>query len=87
MILPHLISNSATSDVLFLGNIHVKKGAIVGTRSVLLPGVVIGEYATINAMSVVAMNTQVGAYEVWGGNPAVKIGTVQPRASKPEQVA
>lgn len=46
----------------------IKKGARIGLGVIVLPGVVIGEYAFIGANSLVTKN--VGAYEMWYGSPA-----------------
>ena len=52
----------------------VKRGASIGTGSVIMCGITINEHATIGAGSVVLKN--VPANEVWAGNPArcVKMG-------------
>lgn len=46
----------------------IKKGASIGAGSVVVCGVVIGEYAMIGAGSVVTKNIPAG--ELWVGNPA-----------------
>jgi len=46
----------------------VKKGAVIGINSTILPGVVIGENAFIGANSLVTKN--VPDNEVWYGSPA-----------------
>lgn len=48
--------------------IHIKKGAFIGTNSIILKGVTIGAYSVIAAGSVVAKS--VPDKEIWGGNPA-----------------
>lgn len=53
---------------------HVKKNAIIGANSTLLPGVVIGEYALVGAGSVVTR--EVPEKGVVIGNPAKIINTV-----------
>jgi acetyltransferase-like isoleucine patch superfamily enzyme len=47
---------------------HVKKGASIGARTVIVCGVTIGEYALIGAGSVVTNN--IPAYALVYGNPA-----------------
>src|SRR5215203_1104802 len=42
----------------------------VGLRSVILPGVIIGDRATVAAGAVVAKATRIGPDETWGGVPA-----------------
>ena len=44
----------------------------IGASAVILPAVVVANGAVIGAGSVV--NTSVGAYEIWAGNPARKVG-------------
>ena len=46
----------------------IKKGAVIGTGSTVLPGLTIGENAMVGAGSVVTKNIPAG--EVWFGNPA-----------------
>jgi acetyltransferase-like isoleucine patch superfamily enzyme len=48
-----------------LGN-HVT----IGLRALILPGVVIGDRATVAAGAVVAKHTKIGPDETWGGIPA-----------------
>ncbi|MBU0530453.1 MAG: DapH/DapD/GlmU-related protein [Candidatus Aenigmatarchaeota archaeon] len=56
------------------GNITVKKGASIGAMSVIMSGIVIGEYAMIGAGSVVTKD--VPDYTLVIGNPAVVKGNV-----------
>jgi acetyltransferase-like isoleucine patch superfamily enzyme len=53
---------------------HVKKGAIIGANSTLLPGVNIGRHALIGAGSVVTKD--VCAKGIVAGNPAKMIDTI-----------
>ena len=53
----------------------VKKGASIGTSSVILPGLTIGEFAMIGAGSVVTKN--VPANKVVAGNPAEVIKDIK----------
>ena len=55
------------------GEIVVKKGAIIGMGTIVLPNVVIGEGALIGAGSVVTKNIPAG--EKWFGNPAAQHGS------------
>jgi acetyltransferase-like isoleucine patch superfamily enzyme len=48
--------------------IFIRKGAFIGTQSIILKGVEIGEQSIIAAGSVVSKS--VPAFEIWGGNPA-----------------
>jgi acetyltransferase-like isoleucine patch superfamily enzyme len=46
----------------------LKKGASIGANSTILAGTIIGEYSMIGAGSVVTKD--IGAHELWYGNPA-----------------
>lgn len=48
--------------------IHIKEGAFIGTRCLILKGVTIGKGAVVGAGSVVARDIPDG--EIWAGNPA-----------------
>ena len=72
LLTPHAYARTS-SDILILGRIEIKRGAIVGAKSMIMPGVTVGENSMVNAMSLVAMNTKIPPNEIWGGNPAVKI--------------
>ena len=52
--------------------ITVEKNAFIGARAMILPGVCIGEWVIIGAMSVVSKD--VPDYQIIAGNPAKKIG-------------
>lgn len=51
--------------------ITIGKNAFIGARAMILPGVSIGDYAIVGAMSVVSQN--VPDHEIVAGNPAKKI--------------
>lgn len=63
---------------------HVKKGASIGTRTVIVCGVTIGEYALIGAGSVVTED--IPAYALTYGNPARIRGFVCKCSKKLETV-
>lgn len=52
----------------------IKKGASLGANSTIVGGIIIGEYSMIGAGSVVTKN--IGAQELWYGNPAKHKGYV-----------
>jgi UDP-2-acetamido-3-amino-2,3-dideoxy-glucuronate N-acetyltransferase len=54
------------------GKILIKKGAIIGMRATILPGVVVGEGAMVGAGSVLTKDVPAG--EKWYGNPAMPHG-------------
>ena len=53
------------------GKIILKKGCKIGSNSVIMPGIIVGENATVGANSLV--NKNIPANEVWVGTPARKI--------------
>lgn len=55
-------------NILKTDTIHIKNGAWIGAKAVILPGVTIGEHAIVGAGSVVTKD--VSARTVVGGNPA-----------------
>ena len=65
-IVAHDASKRKTERVL------IGKGAYIGTRAIILPGVAIGETATIGAGSVVTKDVEAGAKVA--GVPAKKLG-------------
>ncbi|MEU4315460.1 Pls/PosA family non-ribosomal peptide synthetase [Nocardia sp. NPDC024068] len=64
-------------DTVHIGSIQVGRGAVVGARSVLLPGTKIGRDAEIAAGS--AVSGKVKAGQEWAGSPAVKVGKARHR--------
>lgn len=58
-------------DAYQIGNVHIGKGASVGARCTILPGVTVGAGAVVGAMSLV--NRDVPAGEFWAGVPARRI--------------
>ena len=59
------------------GRIIIGNHVAIGVKAVLLPGVRIGDGSIIGAGAVVVSGTDVPAGEVWGGNPARRLGTVE----------
>ena len=55
--------------------IIIHEGAFVGAHSIILKGVSVGKHSVIGAGSVVTKS--VPDYQVWGGNPAKYIGTLE----------
>ena len=53
------------------GKIILKKGCKIGSNSVIMPGIIVGENATVGANSLV--NKSIPANEVWVRTPARKI--------------
>lgn len=49
----------------------IHEGAIIGIRAIVMPGIIVGQYSTVTAGSVVTKN--VPAYSLFQGNPAKKV--------------
>ncbi|MRH87726.1 amino acid adenylation domain-containing protein [Nocardia sp. SYP-A9097] len=62
-------------DVVHIGPIAIGPGAVVGARSILLPGTRIGKNAEIAPGS--AVSGRVKGDQAWAGSPAVKVGKAQ----------
>ncbi|MBQ7290379.1 MAG: acyltransferase [Clostridia bacterium] len=54
--------------------VEIGEYAFIGAGSIILKGVSIGKYSVIGAGSVVTKNVPDG--EIWGGNPAKRIGII-----------
>ncbi len=63
------------------GPVVIGKNVTVGTKSVILPGVVIGDGAVISAMSLV--NKDVPPHTIVGGVPIRVLGEVPPEERQP----
>ncbi|AKT51497.1 Pls/PosA family non-ribosomal peptide synthetase [Arsenicicoccus sp. oral taxon 190] len=72
-------------DLLHVGHVTVRAGAVVGGRSTLGPGTVVGRDAEVLAGSYVTGEVPDG--ELWAGSPAVKVGRARPAwpADRPVQ--
>jgi len=64
-------------DIVHIGAIEVGAGAVVGSRSIVLPGAKIGKGAEIAPGSAVAGKVKGG--QEWAGAPAVKVGKARHR--------
>lgn len=73
-ILAHDASLKRTLGYSKVGKVCIGDNAFVGANTTILPGITIGEFAIIGAGSVVTKS--VPAREVWAGNPAQKICTL-----------
>lgn len=73
-LLAHDASTKRALNYTRLGKVLIKKGAFVGARAIIMPGVTIGENAVVAAGSVVTKSVE--ARMVAGGNPAKVIMSV-----------
>ncbi|WP_153411819.1 Pls/PosA family non-ribosomal peptide synthetase [Nocardia macrotermitis] len=62
-------------DVVHIGGIRIGAGAVIGSRSTLLPGAVVGKNAVVAPGS--AVFGKVKAAQEWAGSPAVKTGKAE----------
>jgi len=68
-------------NVVTLDDVEIGDDALVGARSLLLPGVRIGAGAVIGAGTIFTRGTIVGPGETWSGNPARKMELFNPRTA------
>ncbi len=74
-----LTPHAVTSDNrLYIKRIEIGENVMIGAKSILMPGVRVGKGAMVNAMSLVATDTEIPPCEVWGGVPARKLRTLHP---------
>ena len=69
------LPNVLGHGTLRVGRVVLEERCYVGTACVILPGIRIGRSAIVGAGSVVTRDVPPG--EVWAGNPAIRISTVQ----------
>jgi len=72
---------------LILAPVHIGPRSTIGTGCLIMPGVTVGEGAIVAARSVVPKHTTIGAYEIWAGMPAIKIGERTPRSKRGKKSA
>lgn len=65
-------------NVVTLDDVEIGDDALIGARSLLLPGVRIGAGAVIGAGTIFTRGTIVGPGETWSGNPARKMDLFNP---------
>jgi hypothetical protein len=68
-----LISHLVNRSELSLASIRIGDNVTIGAKAVIMPGVVIGDYAIVAVGAVVATNSRIGSGELWGGIPARRI--------------
>jgi acetyltransferase-like isoleucine patch superfamily enzyme len=70
-------AHAMTQDRIVLGPVRIESHAVVGAHAVVFPGASLGQHAVLAPNSVAAPGTKIGAGELWGGNPAVKLGDIK----------
>lgn len=66
--------HAAEKGYLVLSQVRIGKGALIGQRSILMPGVTVGDGAVVAAQAVVLKDQTIPAGETWVGIPARKLG-------------
>ncbi|NLX28065.1 MAG: acyltransferase [Bacteroidales bacterium] len=79
MIITHLNPSAHFESILTasVNPVTIKEGAFVAVKSIILPGVTIGEFSIVTAGSVVSKNVE--PYNIIRGNPAVKVADFSAR--------
>ena len=66
-----ILCHEYAADFYRTGPVLIKRRATIGANCTLLPGVIVGEGATVSAMSLV--NRDIPPGELWGGVPVRKL--------------
>lgn len=74
MVLGHLVTEGKVK----IGTVLVEENAMIGAKSLILPGVRIGVGATVGAMSLVSSGRTIPEHETWVGIPAKKLERKRP---------
>ena len=85
MIVTHLNPYVHFENVL-TASVHpvvIKEGSFIAVRSIILPGVTVGEYAMVTAGSVVSKDVE--PFTIVRGNPAVKVADYKRRMNIKDQ--
>jgi maltose O-acetyltransferase len=75
----HILAHDASTKRILgytrIGKVHIGNRVFIGTGSIILPGVTIGDNSIVGAGSVVTRNIAAGT--IVAGNPAKAIGTTE----------
>jgi acetyltransferase-like isoleucine patch superfamily enzyme len=77
-----MLENTSGSDLIERKPVRIGKGCFIGGNSVIMPGVTIGDFVTVNPLSVVAKD--VPDYCLVSGNPARVFQRYDPEYIKAE---
>jgi len=66
-------AHAAEGGHLLLAPIKVGKKCLIGQKSVLMPGVEVGDGSVVAAGAIVLKDTKIPPNEVWGGIPAKRL--------------
>lgn len=83
----HILAHDASTKKILgytkIGSVKIGDNVFIGANAIILPGINIGNNSVIAAGAVVSKN--VPADEVWGGNPAHKICSIEEYKRKHEK--
>ncbi|AJT43158.1 hypothetical protein UM93_14120 [Psychromicrobium lacuslunae] len=79
-LLAHDASTKRALGYTVIGRVRICRGAFIGARAVIMPGVTVGEGAVVAAGSVVTKDVPAGA--IVGGNPAKVIGSTEEQLAR-----
>ncbi len=77
-----ILCHEYAADFYRIGPVVIQKRATIGANTTLLPGVIVGEGATVSAMSLV--NRDIPPGELWGGVPVRKLRGADGKAATQE---
>ncbi|MHA1607020.1 MAG: acyltransferase [Candidatus Freyarchaeota archaeon] len=77
-----IVSHLSRDGKLYLKKVKIGRGALIGVRSTIFPGVEIGEGAVVAAHSLVPMDTKIPPYTLWAGAPAKQVETLRRKETK-----
>ncbi|AFM12405.1 DapH/DapD/GlmU-related protein [Turneriella parva] len=70
-----IVAHYAQSGYLIVAPVNIGDDVVIGLRATIMGDVVVGDGARVLANSVVLPKTRIGAGEMWGGVPAVRINS------------
>lgn len=65
--------HAAEKGYIVLSPVRIGRGALIGQRTILMPGVTVGERAVVAAQAVVLKDVEIPAGETWVGIPARRL--------------
>ncbi len=77
-------AHAAEGGHLLLSPIVIGKKCLIGQKSILMPGVEVGDGAVVAAGAIVLKDTKIPPGEVWGGIPARCLRAAKAPVSEPE---
>lgn len=75
----YIFDGNKRKKILHISSIDIGDDVYIGSRALILKGVKIGKSSYIAAGSMVKEGSCIGNYELWGGNPAKLIKSLEPK--------